>query len=977
MILRHKVILTLSIVFIFIILVLLAISSTYLASSYENLESAHVRQDVILVHSYLESRISGLHVLARDWAAWDDTYLYVTGRNSGFIGKNFAPDFLSGMDLNLIAVTDSHGNLVYGNVFDLADNRTGPFPPDLLRELSNPVSPLRDTTGGKDIEGVISLPEGPLLLAAHPILRSDNSGPPAGMLIMGRYVDEPMIRSIGGATHHVISIVPLQNEQPSHYPENGKWFFPHELPRLTPPFYDNTTQGSAISVAVRPLDEQTVEGRTVLEDIDGNKTLLLMVRTPRDIYQQGKDTLLSFLLILTGVAVINGIIVIFLIDRLVLSRISALQEDVDSLGVQGDLSLRLDLHGNDEISILTSSMNKTLDNLETAQKNLHTSEMSYRTLFETTQTSIAMTDLFGKILYCNRQMALTHGYGDAEDIRGKLIFEFIVPEDRDRAIANLKRTISGVQTRNIEYPAIKRDGSRFWIEMSISLLTTPQGIPESLIVVSSDISRRKSWEFRLRDSEERYRIVFENTGTATVIVEENNVIALANTEFERLSGYSRAEIEGKLRWTEFVIKEDLDRMLSQHNLRRADAGAAIKKYEFRFMTKAGAIRDIYVSVDMIPLTTMSVASLMDITDRKQAEQAIFQSESKLNLIIEASPIPQFVLDKNHIVIHWNKAMEYLTGVASETVLGTDRHWTVFYDNKRPCIADLVVDGIIEKVPEYYSGKYTKSDLLSGLYEVTDFFPRLGVSGKWLYFTSTGIRDSRGTITGAIETLVDITERRLLQEEIGAALKEKEMLLKEIHHRVKNNIQVIASLLNLQSRTVDDLKTKEVLREAQNRVKSIALVHEKLYLSKSLDHIDYQDYLQKISRHMYDSYGVSPRTVVMHIHAQNLSLHIDKAVPCSLIINELISNAFKHAFPDGRKGDVWIDMHKEDNSLVLQYRDNGVGLPESISVDGAESLGMRLVSGLTNQLQGTIVVTRSGGTSITITFPYEIGKEGAG
>ena len=139
-------------------------------------------------------------------------------------------------------------------------------------------------------------------------------------------------------------------------------------------------------------------------------------------------------------------------------------------------------------------------------------------------------------------------------------------------------------------------------------------------------------------------------------------------------------------------------------------------------------------------------------------------------------------------------------------------------------------------------------------------------------------------------------RKLLQEEIRAALKEKEMLLKEIHHRVKNNIQVIASLLNMQSRTVEDLNTKEVLREAQNRVKSIALVHEKLYQSKSLDRIDYHDYLQKISRHLYESYGVSQRNITMNIHAENISLHIDKAIPCSLIINELLTNAFKHAFP---------------------------------------------------------------------------------
>jgi two-component sensor histidine kinase len=163
---------------------------------------------------------------------------------------------------------------------------------------------------------------------------------------------------------------------------------------------------------------------------------------------------------------------------------------------------------------------------------------------------------------------------------------------------------------------------------------------------------------------------------------------------------------------------------------------------------------------------------------------------------------------------------------------------------------------------------------------------------------------------------------------------------------------------MQARTVDDPAIREVLREAQNRVKSIALVHEKLYQSKSLDRIDYRDYLRKISRHLYESYGVSPRTIAMNIHADSVSLHIDKAVPCSLIINELLSNAFKHAF------------EKNGTSMIIRYRDNGIGLPENLSIAQSETLGMRLLDGLTRQLHGTIEVGRADGTSFSITFPLD-------
>ena len=464
---------------------------------------------------------------------------------------------------------------------------------------------------------------------------------------------------------------------------------------------------------VRPLDDKLVEGSTGLADIRGNEALLLSVQMPRDIYQQGKNTIFTFLLILANVALIIGLIVILLIDTFVLSRLSALHQDVDLLGKRGDLSSRLTLKGDDEISFLATAMNKTLDKLESVQKTLQKSETSFRTLIETTPTSIAQTDLTGTIVYCNRQMANSHGYNNVEEIQGKFLFDFIAQEDRDRAMTDMTRALKEGQIKNIEYRAVKEDGTLFWIEMSISALTNPQGTPESFIVVGRDISRRKTWESQLRASEERYRTVFENTGTATVIIDENTTITLANTEFARLSGYSREEIEGKRRWTEFVVKEDLDQMLAKHRQRRIDSAAAIKKYEFRFVTKTGVIREIFLSIDMIPGTTLSIASLIDITERKQAEEAIIRSENKLNTIIDSSPIPQFVIDKNHQVIHWNRALENLTGILSEKVIGTDRHWTAFYESRRPCIADLVVDNLIENVPEYYTGKIPEKPAVVG------------------------------------------------------------------------------------------------------------------------------------------------------------------------------------------------------------------------------------------------------------------------
>jgi two-component sensor histidine kinase len=148
---------------------------------------------------------------------------------------------------------------------------------------------------------------------------------------------------------------------------------------------------------------------------------------------------------------------------------------------------------------------------------------------------------------------------------------------------------------------------------------------------------------------------------------------------------------------------------------------------------------------------------------------------------------------------------------------------------------------------------------------------------------------------------------------------------------------------------------------------MALIHEKIYQSKSLDRIDYGDYLEKITRSLFESYGVSPKKIAMKIHAENIALHIDKAIPCSLIINELLSNSFKHAFPNERMGEVRIDVTHEGDTIRILYSDNGIGLPESVTLDHTGSLGMRLIAGLVQQLKGTVEIQRGEGTTFIIAF----------
>jgi two-component sensor histidine kinase len=215
---------------------------------------------------------------------------------------------------------------------------------------------------------------------------------------------------------------------------------------------------------------------------------------------------------------------------------------------------------------------------------------------------------------------------------------------------------------------------------------------------------------------------------------------------------------------------------------------------------------------------------------------------------------------------------------------------------------------------------------------------------------------------------DITEREEAEEQIKASLQEKEVLLKEVHHRVKNNMQIISSLLSLQSGYIPDESLREMFKESQNRIKSMALVHEKLYQSKDFAKIDLNEYVKTLVRDLIRSYGQKAGDIVVKIDIGTVYLGVDLALPCGLIINELVSNSLHHAFPGDRRGELHISLHSVGNTVKLVVKDNGVGIPPDIDYRDTESLGLRLVTILAeDQLHGRIELDQSEGTEFCIIF----------
>jgi PAS domain S-box-containing protein len=239
----------------------------------------------------------------------------------------------------------------------------------------------------------------------------------------------------------------------------------------------------------------------------------------------------------------------------------------------------------------------------------------------------------------------------------------------------------------------------------------------------------------------------------------------------------------------------------------------------------------------------------------------------------------------------------------------------------------------------------------------------GSTRHYLIAAQKYLRDSLAVSVG-----IDITERKQAEAQIQASLQEKEVLLQEIHHRVKNNLQVISSLLDLQSQQIEESAMLEVFRESQNRVKSMALVHEKLYQSKNFAIINFAEYTESLTNYLFKAYELNAGDVTLELDIDEVSLNIDTAIPCGLIINELVSNALKYAFPDRRTGTIRVALHADrDRHFTMIVEDNGVGFSLEFDLNKVKSLGFQLVNVLAKQLKGSLEIDQTNGSKFQVRF----------
>ncbi len=589
-----------------------------------------------------------------------------------------------------------------------------------------------------------------------------------------------------------------------------------------------------------------------------------------------------------------------------------------------------------------------------SEKLLLESENKFRELFDNANDMIALNEIEenivpGKFIEVNKVGIERLGYS-REEFLNMTPIDIVAPDNhaKMRIIAKEFQSSSKVQ---YEIVHLTKDGKRIYVEVNNHLFHL-RGRTVAL-AISRDITERKRVEENLKQSEKRYRTLYSsmNEGVAIhkVIYDKSNtpvdyVIIDINNAYEKILGINKKDVLGKKASVVYGT-EEAPYLKVYSEVVQTGKSTQFETY-FEPMDKHFKISVFSPSKDTF------ATIFEDITSRKKTEDALCESEELYRTLFESDPNYTILLSLEGVILDLNNVAANIIGFSKDEIIG--KHFTEL---------SIFPKEEIEVNRKMFSS-LLKQEAASNHYE-SKIYDRNG-NIRWIEIISTTIiKDD--VLSYILVISSDITERKVSEDKINYSLKEKNVLLKEIHHRVKNNMQIISSLLSLQTNYIDDNIALDVLKESQNRVKTMAMIHEKLYQSNDFVNIKFDDYILRLISDLFYSYNIQEDHIKPEIQVEDVKLNIETAVPCGLIISELVSNSLKYAFPEGKNGKLHVSLKRHYNNYDLTVSDNGIGFPEDIDFRNTNSLGLQLVNTLVEQIDGEITLDYSQGTKFTIIF----------
>ncbi len=631
-----------------------------------------------------------------------------------------------------------------------------------------------------------------------------------------------------------------------------------------------------------------------------------------------------------------------------------------------------------------------------AEKDLRNSQKFVERIAESIPNILYVYNLKGpSVVYANFKISELLGFG-ADEIKrmGSAFFsKYIHPEDLKKLVALYQRFVKAKDNEILDYEfrVMNSRGEWRWMHsydvvfkrgadgLALQLLGTAQDVTdrkkledelkkysghlEELVDIRTrelkltneklkqEISEHAQAEKNIIDAEEKFRSLVEHS-LAGIFIMQNNRFVYVNPRFEEIFGCRFSEIE-KMNPLDLVFEDDKPLVIENIDKLLSNKMVSVQ-YTYRAIPKTGTMVVVEVrgtKIDYMGSPAM-IGTMQDITERKHAEDEIRNQREFLRTVIDLSPNLIFAKDRDGRFTLVNKAVAELYGTNVDNLLGkTDGD---FNPNETEVRSFLEADReVIDKKKER---------------DITEEAVSNSVTGETKWFQTKKIplaaRDGSTQVLGVSN---DITARKVAEEMTIKSLRDKEILLQEIHHRVKNNLQIIVSLLKLQSKHIFDQRDLEIFNNSRSRVETMSLIHEKLYKSKDISNINFDTYIRELASYLLKAYKVQQEDIELVINANNVKLGIDTAIPCGLIINELIINIFKFAFPAGRKGKIEITVAKEGDDVTLIVSDDGVGLPPDFDLSKSDSLGLQLVDTLIKQLDGNVEIQSVNGSRFIIKF----------
>lgn len=623
---------------------------------------------------------------------------------------------------------------------------------------------------------------------------------------------------------------------------------------------------------------------------------------------------------------------------------------------------------------------KIVDISESKKQSIQSerNETKYRLLFEEGNDAIFLTKN-GIIQNANHNTEKLLGI-PIDKIIGTALWDYSSPELDFNLLKEKIENNNDIKNRkSIEWNFLRSDETIINVEIVIVIMNAHGERIEQCVV--RDITEQKNYESKLKNTQQSFKSIIENIPEA-ILLFVNNTIIFANSEAYRMLNFSEK--------SQFSI--ELDDLFKGENkevfIKAKDSHGEHKKLvndqveicrfnsdeklEVEFTLTPTLYNGEKVSMLILKdisllnklageRSRLGVAEKMneqlmhEITERRRTEKLLQEQSLKLSAIIEnSSNTLIWTVDEKFRLLMYNGYFYKTVQHLFNTELEIGMNMLNFFFDKMDKEGS---ENTLRNLNRVLSGDSNQIESRLNVYDKT----------YWFETFLNPIFDTEGRVIEVSCVSHNITDKKEGEQELRNSLREKEILLKEVHHRVKNNLQVISSILNLQSSYVNDESTKTILKESQNRIKSMSFIHENLYQTDKFSSLDFSEYIFNLSNNLVHSYQIFDNLVEIKYDMDQVNLSLDQAIPCGLIVNELVSNALKYAFPDRIKGELLIQLKKRKNKIELVIGDNGIGLPKDLDIENTDTLGLQLVLTLIDQLDAVVDVKREDGTKYLITF----------